>query len=197
MSEIRADTIGGFNSFLEDQRDEAGTATVTLYDFNTDVDLVYEGYPIEEAPKLDGSTYTPSGQTALHDAIYRAVTETADRLSDRPSSERLDNVIVVILTDGKENASETHEERVREQIQIRRQEHGWEFLFIGANQNAALTAEEMGMDADRSLSMTHSGEGTEAAYESASEQIKQARTKGQTSGFDEEDRKRQEEASDP
>lgn len=196
MSAIEEDTKGGFNTFLRDQRDEPGIATVTLYDFNTNVQLVYEEYPIEDTPKLDGENYTPGGRTALHDAIYRAVTETAEKINEVETVERPDNVIVVVLTDGKENASETHQERVREQIEMRREEHGWEFLFIGANQDAALTAEDMGIDADQSLNMAHSGEGAQAAYESTSEQVSEARQTGQTSGYSEADRQRQEDARD-
>jgi len=196
MSAIEEDTKGGFNTFLRDQRDEPGTATVTLYDFNTNVKLVYEEYPIEDAPKLDNENYTPGGSTALHDAIYRAVTETAERIDGVEPAERPDNVIVVVLTDGKENASETHQERVREQVKVRREEHSWEFLFIGANQDAALTAESMGIDADKSLNMAHSGEGAQAAYESTSEQVREARQTGQTSGYSDADRQRQEDARD-
>ena len=196
MSAIEDDTKGGFNAFLEDQRDEEGRATVTLYDFNTNVDFVYREYPIEEAPKLDDSNYTPGGSTALHDAIYTAVTETADRLSQKKPADRPDNVIVVVLTDGKENASETHQERVREQVEYRRKEFDWEFLFIGANQDAALTAASMGMDEDRSLNMSHSGEGTKAAYESTSERVSQARQEGTTGTYDGKDRERQRDAKD-
>lgn len=196
MSKIEDDTRGGFNSFLEDQRDEEGSATVTLYDFNTDVELVYEEYPIEEAPKLDENNYTPGGRTALHDAIYRAVRETADAIVDRDPAERPDNVIVVVLTDGKENASETHHERVREQVSIRQDEDDWEFFFIGANQDAVLTANEMGIHEDRSLNMAHSGEGARAAYESTSDQISQARQTGTTDGYGEADRRQQDEARD-
>ena len=124
MSKIEDDTRGGFNSFLSDQRAEEGEATVTLYDFNTDVERVYEWYPIEEAPELTEETYTPSGRTALHDALYRAMTETVDQISALDVAERPDNVVFVVLTDGKENASETPQEAVREQVKIRREEHG-------------------------------------------------------------------------
>jgi hypothetical protein len=194
MSSIKDDTVGGFNSFLEDQRDAEGDATVSLYDFNTGVDLRYETYPIADAPKLTDGNYTPGGRTALHDAIYMGITETAEWINETEASERPDNVIVVVLTDGKENASETHHERVREQVEVRREEYDWEFFFIGANQDAALTAEEMGMDSDRSLNMAHSGDGAQAAYESTSEQIHEARQTGQTSGYDEADRARQDDA---
>ena len=196
MSTIEDDTKGGFNAFLDDQRDEAGTATVSLYDFNTDVERVYQQYPIEDAPRLDDHNYTPGGQTALHDALYTAMTETADQVTATAEDERADTVIVVVLTDGKENASETPQERVREQVRYRRDELGWEFLFIGANQDAALTATEMGMDADRSLNMDQSGDGARAAYESTSNRISEARECGVTGEFTAEDRARQEDAGD-
>ena len=196
MSKIADDTRGGFNTFLLEQREEDGPATVSLYDFNTTVTRLYRGIPIEDAEKLDTDNYTPSGQTALHDALATAITETADQIETRPAIDIPDTVIVVTLTDGKENASETPQDQVRELVETHRTDHDWEFLFIGANQDAALTAEEMGMDENRALSMDHSGEGTRAAYESASENIRQARQTGATGGFDEDDRRRQDEAGE-
>jgi len=194
MSKIKDDTIGGFNAFLDDQRDESGTATVTLFEFNTNVDLIYRDQPIADAPLLDGATYTPGGKTALHDALITAIKETRTQIVEQPD-ERPDSVIVVVLTDGKENASETPQDEVRDQVKYQREEAGWEFLFIGANQNAALTAAEIGMDADRSLDMEHSSEGTRAAYDSTSERISQARREGNTGGFNKKDRERQGDSS--
>jgi len=191
MSSIKDDTIGGFNSFLADQQGEEGTATVSLYEFNTNVERVFAQYPIADAPQLSEEDYTPSGQTALHDAVSRAITETAAQMHAQQPDERPDSVIVVTLTDGKENASETPQDHLREQVTQRREEDGWEFLFIGANQDAALTADKMGMNQDRSLDMDHSGEGTRAAYESTSERIRQARQEGSTGGFEPKDRAKQ------
>lgn len=196
MASIADDTRGGFNTFLAEQQEEEGTATVTLYNFDTNVRLVYRGRSIAEAPKLDTDNYRPGGSTALHDAIATAVDETADDIDATFETDRPDNVIVVVLTDGKENASETPQEKVRERVERRREEHDWEFLFIGANQDAALTASSMGMDSDSSLDMAHTGEGTQAAYSSTSERISEARREGSTGGFDAEDRKRQDEADD-
>jgi hypothetical protein len=195
MSKIADDTKGGFNIFLQEQREEEGSATVTLYDFSDTVEMVYQDIPIADAPKLDNENYRPGGKTALHDAITRAIDETADHIETAPDSDRPENVIVVVLTDGKENASETPQDAVRERVK-QRQDEGWEFLFIGANQDAALTAEKMGMDRDKSLDMSHSGEGTKEAYRSTSRNISEARQKGQTGGYTEEDRRRQEQADD-
>ncbi|SFF87642.1 von Willebrand factor type A domain-containing protein [Halopelagius inordinatus] len=192
MNSIADDTRGGFNAFLDDQRGEAGTATVTLYDFNTTVDRVYEGYPVTDAPELDDENYKPGGQTALYDAIARAVDETAKNISGIDPVERPDKVIIVVLTDGKENASETPQEAVRGRVEHRQEADDWEFLFIGANQDAVLTAERMGIERERSLTMAHDGEGTRDAYRSTSETISEARSNGTMSGFDEADRQRQE-----
>ncbi len=196
MSSIREDTIGGFNSFLLDQQDEEGTATVTLCEFSSSVQIVYEGRSIESAPTLSTNTYTPGGQTALYDAIFTTVYETKHRIQQLTPNHKPDNVIVVVLTDGKENASETHQSKVRNQVATMREEYDWEFLFIGANQDAALTADSMGMNEKKSLNMAHSGDGAQSAYESTSKQISQARRKGSTEGYNDEDRSRQTDASD-
>jgi len=192
MDVIADDTRGGFNTFLKDQRDQEGTATVTLYDFNTTVDQIYETYPVADAPELTDENYKPAGGTALHDAIARAVDETGEEIATVDQAEQPDNVIIVVLTDGKENASETPKDAVRGRIETRQEADGWEFLFIGANQDAVLTAEGMGIEQDRSLTMAHDGEGTRDAYKSTSETISEARTEGSMSGYDDEDRQRQE-----
>lgn len=196
MSAIEDDTIGGFNSFLDDQRDEEGTATVSLFDFNTNIDRVYQGQPIAEAQELTSESYTPGGRTALHDAISMAIDDTMNYITSFDPTERPETVVVVILTDGKENASEIPQEMVRARVEKCREDFDWEFLFIGANQDAALTASKMGMDQDKSLDMAHNAEGTRAAYESTSERISEARREGSTSGFDEDDRDRQNDADD-
>lgn len=195
MDRIREDTIGGFNSFLADQRAEEGRAAVSLYEFSDSVRLVYEGRAIENAPDLSTETYTPGGQTALYDAIATAVTETDRYVEQLPAKVGPDTVVVVVLTDGRENASETPQQRVRELVD-EHEESGWEFLFVGANQDAALTAEEMGIDRQRSLDMSHSGEGAREAYVATSRNVKEARRTGKTGGYDEDDRRKQREADD-
>jgi hypothetical protein len=112
------------------------------------------------------------------------------------ATRRPENVVVVVLTDGKENASETPQARVREQIAYRREEEDWKFLFIGANQDAALTASDMGMKQDQSLTMAHSGDGAQAAYDSTSKKVNHMRETGDMNGYDTEDRQRQEDARD-
>jgi hypothetical protein len=196
MAKIEDDTKGGFNIFLEEQREEEGTATVTLYAFNSSVRLMYRDRPIDDAPTLDNENYKPGGKTALHDAIVRAVDETAAQIESLAPSEQPDTVIIVTLTDGKENASETPQDIVRERVEARREDDDWEFLFIGANQDAALTADQMGMDQNNSLNMSHSGEGAEEAYRSTSKSVSRARQDGTTGAYTDEDRRRQNKLDD-
>ena len=194
MSSIREDTIGGFNSFLEDQKNEPGDSTVTLFEFNTDVDLLYQDESLENAPSLDTETYIPGGRTALHDAIIAAINDTRSYVAERAEVSP-DNVVIVVLTDGKENSSETPQKEVRSQVEYQQEDAGWEFLFIGANQDAALTASEMGMNVDKALDMDHSGEGTRSAYSSTSDVISDIRETGNTDGYNDEHRAQQDEVS--
>lgn len=194
MSSIREDTIGGFNSFLEDQKNEPGDATVTLFEFNTDVSLLYQDESLDDAPSLDTETYTPGGRTALHDAIITAINDTRSHVAERADVSP-DNVVIVVLTDGKENSSETPQKTVRNQVEYQQEDAGWEFLFIGANQDAALTASGMGMSVDKALDMAHSGEGTRSAYSSTSDVVSDIREEGSTDGYKDEHRSQQDEAS--
>jgi Mg-chelatase subunit ChlD len=196
MNKIEEDTKGGFNSLLEEQRNEDGEATITLYEFNDHVERLFQAKSVEEVPELTDENYSPGGRTALYDAIAMAIRNTGQHISELNSQDRPDHVLVIFLTDGKENASETSQETIKELINLRQEEDEWEFLFIGANQDAVLTAKEMGMEKDRALTMSHNAEGTQAAYESTSEQISQLRQEGKTDGYAEEDRRRQEGAHD-
>jgi len=196
MNKIEEDTKGGFNSLLEEQQNEDGEATITLYEFNDHVERLFQAEPVEGVPQLSDENYSPGGRTALYDAMAMAIRNTGQRIAIPNGQSRPDHVLVVVLTDGKENASETTHGTVKELIELRQEEDDWEFLFIGANQDAVLTAEEMGMEKDRALTMSHNAEGAQAAYESTSEQISQLRQEGKTDGYTTEDRQRQEDARD-
>jgi uncharacterized protein YegL len=191
MSAIKDDTVGGFNEFLHDQQAEQGHATVSLFSFDNTVEQVYDAQSVEDAPDLTDDTYTPGGQTALHDAVATAIETTDTWITDQSDEQQPEHVVIPILTDGKENASETPQDVVQDRIETYQDEDGWEFLFIGANQDAALTAETMGMDDQQALSMDHSDEGTREAYDAVSNSVSRARQSGKTGGFTDEERQRQ------
>lgn len=154
MSSMTRAAIAGFNEFLAAQKttvDDAGQpipATFSLILFDHEYLPVHNREDIQTAQPLDESTYTPRGSTALLDAIGRTIDTIGAAIEATPRAERPTKVIVAILTDGEENASRRHTmQDVRERITRMTEHHGWEFLFLGADQDAIATAARMGIQA--------------------------------------------------
>jgi uncharacterized protein YegL len=159
------DTIGGFNEFLGNQREEPGEAQLTLVLFDHEYTVVHDGVPLMNVPPLDRKTYRVRGQTALHDAIGRAIQTVGTRLANTPDQERPDKVLVMILTDGQENASvEYGHQQVRDLIERQRDKYSWEFVYLGANQDSFAVAQ--GLAVPQSANFDASGKGVRRAYKS-------------------------------
>lgn len=127
------DTIGGFNAFLNEQKADGGT--LTLIQFDHEYQLIYESKPIGEVEPLTRETFKPRGSTALLDAIGRAVKEV--RTQTIPT--------VIILTDGQENASKKYTKAHIKDLIEERQKDGWQFVYLGANQDAFAEAGSIGI----------------------------------------------------
>jgi uncharacterized protein YegL len=127
MGPKRADVIGGFNTFLAEQKKlEADDLSMVLAKFNTVVSLVHKAVPIGDVKPLTPESYTPGGNTALYDAIAQAV-----RLAD---AETFDRAVCLIMTDGEENSSrETTKQQVVEIIKAHEAKGNWSFAYIGEN----------------------------------------------------------------
>ncbi len=182
------DTIGGFNGFLEEQKRAEGLARLTLTRFDHEYEIVYEREDIARVPPLDRSTYVPRGNTALLDAIGRTIGALGARIAADAEAERPWKVVFVILTDGQENASrEFTRSRILEMIREKEQEAGWEFVFLGANQDAIAEARSIGIAADKAASWTSS----KAAYEMYSKKLSTLRKDkdSRALSLDDEDRK--------
>ena len=145
MEEVRTDAEGGVNSFIVEQAKESGEALLTLMQFDTEYDLVHKGVPVSQVPAY---RLVPRGMTALLDAIGRAISETGERLSNMNEQDRPGLVIFVVMTDGLENSSkEFSKDRITEMIKHQQEEYGWQFTFLGANQDAFAEADAMGIHA--------------------------------------------------
>jgi Mg-chelatase subunit ChlD len=176
MESVADDTIGGFNSFLDDQKSGHGDAVITLVQFDDQYETVYRAVPVSRARRLTRRTFEPRGSTALLDAIGRTITETGARLRDLREHEGSGQVMMVILTDGYENASRFHSiHQISDMIAHQRDVYSWEFVYIGANQDAIATASGMGMKPGSALTYDHSAAGTELAFSSVSRRIKDKR----------------------
>jgi hypothetical protein len=146
MASIASDVVGGFNHFVTDQRGQPGDCRLTLVRFDHDYEVAYAGRPIAEAPLLTAETFQPRGTTALLDAIGRTIDATGDRLRALPEADRPDRVLLVIITDGLENASKDYtRSRVFEMISAQRDVYHWSFLFMAANQDAIQEGGQIGI----------------------------------------------------
>jgi hypothetical protein len=146
MSSVRTDTIGGFNSFLDEQIKQPGTADISFYQFDDQYEVIYEHKELQTAPKLNNETYVPRGYTALLDAIGRSVDSLGAHLSSLPEADRPDKVIFVVITDGHENASREYSaEKIRDMIRLQEQTYSWEFVYLGATLDAVSVAQNLGI----------------------------------------------------
>lgn len=197
MESVKQDTIGGFNSFLSEQQEVAGEASLSLVQFDDQYEVVYEDRDINSADRLTERTFQPRGSTALFDAIGRTVNAVGSRLAALPEAERPDKVLLVIMTDGFENASrEFTAAKISEMIGHQRSVYKWEFMFIGANQDAVLSAREIGIPAAASLTYAANEEGTQIAYSMIASKVRNYRVSNDAGAlnFNEEDRERQKKA---
>ena len=140
MGSVKESTIDNFNEFMESQRTVVRDADVRLIQFDDHYDLVYST-SLKDAPKLTLETFVPRGSTALHDAIGRTIDDLGVEFAARPDKLRPNKVVVLILTDGYENASKKYtQNQVADKIKHQQDVYKWQFVFMGATQDAVLTA---------------------------------------------------------
>ncbi len=143
MHAIREDMIGGFSAFVEQQRRAPGTCTLSLYQFDDHFDVVYEAVPVDQAPPLK---LTPRGRTALLDGIGKALALIADRHDKLAPAEPPGTVIVIVITDGRENAStEWSLAALRSAVSDAECKRNWRVLFLGATADAFDEGRSMGV----------------------------------------------------
>jgi hypothetical protein len=153
MASVVDDTLGGFNAFVDRQKHGRGSARLTLVEFDHEDAVVYERKDIQEVTHLDPGSYVPRGDRALLDAIGRTIITVRGAIAVERPSEHPGNVVFVIITGGKENASsEFTRSQIREMIRAHQEEDGWDFLFFGANPDAIGEAASIGIDAARAAS---------------------------------------------
>lgn len=165
MSYLENDTIGGFNSMIIKQKQEEGEAYVTTVLFDDQYKILHDHINIQDIPELTNQDYYARGMTALLDAIGRTVNSVGERLSNTPEEERPEKVIVVITTDGLENASrEFTKSAIKEMIEHQQEKYSWTFIFLGANMDAVEEAADLGISAGYSKTYTASAQGTSSVY---------------------------------
>ena len=172
MAGLEADTIGGFNSLIRKQRAEAGEAIISTVLFDNVSEVIHDRVPLDRVPEMTREDYYVRGCTALLDAVGGAVHHIGNVHKYAREEDRPEHTLFVITTDGMENASRRYTyDEVRRMIGRQKEKYGWEFLFLGANIDAAKEAARFGIHADRAVDYRCDSEGTALNYEVVAETI--------------------------
>ena len=172
MAGLEKDTIGGFNAMIEKQKGEPGEAYVSTVLFDNLSQVIHDRVKLETVPKLTEKEYYVRGCTALLDAVGGAIHHIGNVHKYAREEDRPEKTLFVITTDGMENASHRYNySRVKEMIRRQKEQFGWEFLFLGANIDAAREAARFGIDADRAANYHADHTGTAVIYEAVSEAV--------------------------
>jgi len=176
MASIRDDAVGGFNSFLKDQKNKEEDALITLNLFDHEFYEMYQGKNIKYADELTYRSYVPGGMTALNDAIGISIDRADLRHANLEKAETPDNIIVAILTDGMENSSKEYSTlNIKRKIKIHEDKYNWKFIFLAANQDAVLTGRGYGIKDDYSMDFDTDKEGMKMSFDVINEAYSRAR----------------------
>lgn len=173
MAGLEADTIGGFNSMIAKQKKEAGEALVSTVLFDNESMVIHDRLPLEKVPPMTEKEYFTRGTTALLDTVGGAIRHIGNIHKYARREDVPDKTMFVITTDGCENASRRYDyETVRRMIRHEKEKYGWEFLFLGANIDAAREAARFGIGADRAVNYKCDQAGTALNYEVIGEAVR-------------------------
>ena len=176
MYGLERDTIGGFNSMLDKQRTRSGAAFVTTVLFNQERTFLHDRLPLERVPNITEAQYTPVGGTALLDAVGSTIRHIARIHKYARKEDVPEKTLFVIITDGMENASREYSyDRVKELIAHEQRKYGWEFLFLGANIDAAREGARFGIRPERAVTYKCDAEGTALNYDAVCEAVTELR----------------------
>ena len=177
MSGLEADTIGGFNSMIEKQKREAGETVVSTVLFDHESTVIHDRLPLDRVPRMTQEQYFTRGCTALLDAVGGAIHHIGNVHKYARREDVPEKTLFVITTDGYENASKRYDyEKVKRMIQRQQEKYGWEFLFLGANIDAAAEAGRFGISADRAVTYKCDSAGTELNFTVIDEAVSCARS---------------------
>ena len=176
MSGLEKDTIGGFNSMLEKQREEPGDAVVSTVLFDNEIEVVHDRIDIKSVPRLTEEDYFVRGCTALLDAVGGAIRHIGNVHKYARSEDVPEKTLFIITTDGLENASRYYTyDKVRSMIERQKARYGWEFIFLGANIDVAEEARRFGIDESMAANYRSDEAGTALNYEVISDVVTSVR----------------------
>ena len=172
MEGLEKDTIGGFNSMIARQKQQPGRAVVSTVLFDNNSTVIHDRVPLNQVPPMTEKEYYTRGCTALLDAVGDAIRHIGNIHKYARREDVPERTMFVITTDGYENASHHYDyPAVQKMIQRQKQRYGWEFLFLGANIDAAKEAARFGIASNRAVKYRCDEEGTALNYEVISQAV--------------------------
>ena len=176
MGGMEDDTIGGINAVLQKNKQIGGECTVSILLFDNEVEVLHDRVNIANVKPLTRKDYSVRGCTALLDAVGGAVEYIKKVQGYMPQNSKADHVVFVITTDGMENASRNYTYEQVKRLITAQQEAGWEFLFLGANIDAAAEACNLGIAPDRAATFVNDSVGSKIMYDCVAEACCEMRT---------------------
>ena len=148
MSVRIPETISGFNEYIGGLKRLKAPVSVTLTKFNSKkIEVIYADKLIKDVPLLDRDTYSPNELTPLYDAVGKTISAIEQKKFGKKT------VLVVIITDGQENASKEYNRgQIFNMVTEKQRKNGWTFVFMGADQDAWLAGQVMGIVKANTLS---------------------------------------------
>lgn len=188
MRAVQDDTIGGFNTFLDEQKKVPGEASVTLMQFSDKCEVSYMDVPLLHVANLTRETYSPSGWTALNDALAKTINDVGEKLAKTPEHERPSKVIVLIMTDGAENSSKEFAgyfglTKLNAMVKHQMEKYSWNFVFVGANMDSFATASNYGFAPGYTINYVSNSVGSSNAFKSVSKGMATVRLCDSTANF--------------
>ncbi|NLL49224.1 MAG: VWA domain-containing protein [Firmicutes bacterium] len=179
MTGLEADTIGGYNSMLEKQRQIQGECVVTTVLFDHGYELLHDRINIQAVEPMTEEQYQVGGSTALLDALGMSLSKIAKAQQNTSPKFRAEKVMFVIITDGEENSSREYSlDKIKKLVEQRKSQDGWEFVFLGANIDAIETAGRYGISPERAQSFHADQAGVELNFSVMSEAVAEFRQHG-------------------
>lgn len=190
--------VSGFNRFVKEQKETPGEAHLYFVQFDTEgYDKVYDG-DIKKKADMAAGDFVPRGGTPLRDAIGKTITDLGKRFEHMSESDRPDKVVIVILTDGLENASREYTAaQIAGMIKTQQQQYNWQFVFLGANQDAILTGEQYGMNVHNAANLGTTSRAFAASMAFTTSNLRNYRVSGQSASLNYSAEQRKEIADDP
>lgn len=177
MAGLESDTIKGFNSLLNKQREEEGEAIITTVLFDHSIEILHDRINVKSITNITEKEYYVRGSTALLDAIGMTIEKIVNVQKATLKEHQSDKVLFVITTDGMENSSRKYNYKtIKRMVEHQKKKYHWEFIFMGANMDAIDVANNFGIDANRAVNFHSDNQGTNLNYQAMNKVMSDFRT---------------------